>query len=532
MIDLGENRIVPRTITVEKDLGEDTIDFCWISNDRSNSDSDFVREFKKDRHVIVLSEENDLAKRLGSYANKAKELICVSSYLIQGSAFTDALLAASKRGVRCYILTSREDELKTDPEEMDGRGKEIISEHKRLLDSLAGTVLVRTAPHFHAKFALFDPTREDPQGILSTCNLTVDAMKGKNVELALTMKPDEVRSVFNQFVHGFWAESGHELMTKGTLRAIGRRDIVNDSLDHVNHPCTVGGLNGLQELVLDIVRSARRSLTVGSWTIEPDHPITTAIEAAAKRGVQVTILTRPKEINTQTAIRLSKHGASVLGIERFHAKLVIADSKDSVVMTANISKKGMDEGFEVGVRLSEVDSMNLDAILRGMMGSANWSFKEQIKVKDIEKGPIKRWNGKAKILQEVQISERLEQKGESVNVALADLQTYQHDKAELSSPNKADVMTIYRMVSAKVTVSPLALQNPVEPVEILANGLIIAKGSKGELYVPITYQEDLEAGSKFAKSRSAAMVFATEGQINELKRKLTKESKGKRKKKK
>jgi phosphatidylserine/phosphatidylglycerophosphate/cardiolipin synthase-like enzyme len=527
---MGENGIVPRTITVERNLGEDMIASCWVRNNRSSSEGDYAREFTNDRHVSVLSEKNDLAMQLESYVKNAKELICVSSYLIQGSAFTDALLAASKRGVRCYVLTSREDELKADPDEMDGKGKEIIDEHKRLLDSLAGSVLVRTAPHFHAKFALFDPTGDEPLGILSTCNLTVDAMKGKNVELALTMTPEEVRSVFNQFVHGFWTESRHELMAKGTLSAIARKDVVSDALDYVNHPCTVGSKNGLQELVHNIMRSAKRSLTIGSWTIEPDHLITKAIEAAAQKGVKVTVLTRPKEVNTLTAIRLAKHGARIVGIERFHAKLVIADGRDAIVMTANISKKGMDEGFEAGVRLSEADSKKLDAILRGMADSSEWTYKDQVQIKEIEKGPVKRWNEKAKVLQEVQISDQLEQKSESVIVALADLQTYQQDKAVLSSPNTGDVKIIYRTVRRKVTVSPNALPNDAVATEVLTNGMVMAKGPKGELYVPVAYQEDIEPGSKAAGARSATLVFATEGQINELKRKLAKGSKGKGKK--
>jgi len=531
VIEMSENKIVSRTVTIERDLGEDAIKSCWVMKDRSSSKIDYAREFTKDRHLTVLSKENDLAKSLASYADKAQELICVSSYLIQGSDFIDALLKASKRGVRCYVLTSREDELKVDPEELDGNKKEIIEEHKRLLDSLVGSILVRTAPHFHAKFALFDPTGDEPRGIISTCNLTLDAMRGNNVELALTMSTQEVRSVFNQFVHGFWAESGHELLVKGTLNAIGRKDVVTDVLDHVDHLCTVHDKRTLLEAVNDLVRSAKRSLTIGSWTIEPDHPITAEIEAAAQKGVKVTVLTRPKEINTQTAIRLAKHGAHIVGIERFHAKLVIADGKEAIVMTANISKKGMDEGFEVGVRLSEGDSRMLDAIIRGMSGSAEWNYEDQVKVKDIWKGPIKRWNEKAKMLQEVQISDRLEQKGANISVALADLQTYQHHGRVLSSPNTSDAKIIYRTISEKVTASPDSLPMAATLVEILTNGYMIVKGPNGELYVPVANQEEIEPGSRVAKERSAKLVYATEEQINDLKRKVTNEKKGKMKKK-
>jgi len=247
--------------------------------------------------------------------------------------------------------------------------------------------------------------------------------------------------------------------------------------------------------------------------------------------VKVTVLTRPKEINTQTAIRLSKHGVRILGIDRFHAKLVIADGKDAIVMTANISKKGMDEGFEVGVHLSEADSKVLDTIIQGMSGSAEWNYEDQVQIKDIWKGPIKRWNEKAKILQDVQISDRFEQKGANINVALTDLQTYQHQGRVLSSPNTSDAKTIYRAIREKVIVSPVLLPTAVDLVEVSTNGYAVVKGPNEELYVPVAYQEDIEPGLMVAKARSAKLVYATEEQINNLKRNDTKEKKGKKKKK-
>ncbi|MCE5296898.1 MAG: phospholipase D-like domain-containing protein [Euryarchaeota archaeon] len=528
---MNGTKITPREILVERNLGEDILDYCWVKNTVSIPSQSIVPILARDRDIILLSKENDLALRLASYANDAKDMICVSSYLIQGSPFTDAMIEAAKRGVRCYVITSREDELKVDPDEVEGKNKNILDEHRHLLDSLAGYVLVRTAPHFHAKFALFDPKGKQPCGIMATCNFTVDAMKGGNVEVALTLTSAEVQSVYNQFVHGFWAEPGHELMTKGTLNAISRKDIVEDALEHVIHPCTVGELRGLQDIFLEVIRNAKRTLIIGSWTIEPEHPVTKAIEEAARTRVAVTVMTRPRDVNTQMAMALGREGVKILGMG-IHAKFVIADGENAVVATANISKKGMDEGFEVGVRLSKPDSKALDAMMKSVANSAEWTFFDHVKVKELKEGPIKRWNEKAKVLQELPVSEKFEQRGENVNVALAILYKYQQETAALTSPNNGDGKAIYRTVSKKVIVTPNSLPSAVEPVEVISEGMLVAKGQRGELYIPVANQEDIEVALIASKERSATAVFAPVDRINGLKNMLDKGKKMKGKGKK
>ena len=114
---------------------------------------------------------------------------------------------------------------------------------------------------------------------------------------------------------------------------------------------------------------------------------------------------------------------------------------------------------------------------------------------------------------------------------MTDLQTYQHQGRVLSSPNTSDAKIIYRTISEKVTVSPDSLPMSATLIEAVTNGYAIVKGPNGELYVPVANQEDIEPGSRVAKERSAKLVYATEEQINDLKRKVTNEKNGKKKKK-
>ena len=72
--------------------------------------------------------------------DQAKEMICFSTFLIQESWVTDALLKAADRGVNVYLLTAREEELNKLDEDMREFEKQIIPEHKKLLDSMAGKI--------------------------------------------------------------------------------------------------------------------------------------------------------------------------------------------------------------------------------------------------------------------------------------------------------------------------------------------------------------------------------------------------------
>ncbi|WP_292421897.1 hypothetical protein, partial [Methanoregula sp.] len=77
-------------------------------------------------------------------------MICVSSFLIQKSRFTEALIEAAERGVAVFLLTARDEDLRKPSDEMMEGERERIEDHIALLKNLAGKVLVRTCDSFHA----------------------------------------------------------------------------------------------------------------------------------------------------------------------------------------------------------------------------------------------------------------------------------------------------------------------------------------------------------------------------------------------
>lgn len=155
--------ITPRSLEMRLDLGAEVIRDIWVDRGQDRPVGPLSKRVGN-RVMFVTSSTTNLDDVLQKMADKTSDTICVSSFLIQEGRFTDAMLRAVRRGVRSYILTAREEELKMSPEELGEKKGEAIEGHKRLLDAFAGKVLVRTAPHFHAKFVLFDPLGKEPRG--------------------------------------------------------------------------------------------------------------------------------------------------------------------------------------------------------------------------------------------------------------------------------------------------------------------------------------------------------------------------------
>ncbi|MEN8217622.1 MAG: phospholipase D-like domain-containing protein [Pseudomonadota bacterium] len=121
----------------------------------------------------------------------AQDTVMLMSFLMADEALEDALMNAAKRGVRVYVLLAAENRLEKEPAADAEFDQKVLAQHKTMLDRLAGQVLVRSAPNFHAKLVLIDTQA----GFLLTANLTKEALQ-RNEELAVVLTPPEIQSAF------------------------------------------------------------------------------------------------------------------------------------------------------------------------------------------------------------------------------------------------------------------------------------------------------------------------------------------------
>jgi cardiolipin synthase len=347
---------------------------CWIA--KIPKPVKIEEKYERNRKYFVAGSNQALLKHLVKLINEATEIICCSSFLIQETPFTTALFKAAKRNVRVYLLTAREEELKKMDEDLSEFEKRVIPDHKKLLDSMAGNILVRTAPHFHAKFILIDPKSKNKNGFMMTCNATIDAMTGRNIEMGVSLKPEEVDSFFSQFIYGFWYEAKHQLFHKGELTEVGLPGAHVPNHKSPIHPCTIGnGITSLNSKIIEIISSANKSLILTGWSFQENHDILKAIRSQLQKGIDVTIMTRPNYYNTKALNELVNDGARLYGHDRFHVKTVIADNDQGLIMTSNFTSKGLESGFESAVEIDREDLPEYINIFKNWIDYCLWELK-------------------------------------------------------------------------------------------------------------------------------------------------------------
>jgi cardiolipin synthase len=112
--------------------------------------------------------------------------------------------------------------------------------------------------------------------------------------------------------------------------------------------------------VIEIIGQAQRELLVVSYATHDQPQITAALHAAAKRGVDITLLLERNVDNpSYTALkkafpglksrRWSWSAAARPPGASLHAKLIVVDGQTTVVGSANLTGRAMDTNLECGV---------------------------------------------------------------------------------------------------------------------------------------------------------------------------------------
>jgi len=508
--------IEPRRIVNKVSFKEQTLPLCW--NKRHDIEERMTEEMDSDTAVFQSGPRKDLLYQLVNMIDEAEEVICVSSFVIQKSEVTDSLLEAAKRGVRVYLLTASEKHLEKDEMEMSGFDRKVIPEHKALLDSFAGRILVRTANHLHSKFLLVDPHTSFPQGILLTANLTLGALYqdtnwrgrkyGCNFELGVSLVPEQVTELFNQFLVGFWHEAQHELFDPGVLTPVGQSPYPF-SPSPQDLMMVIGSEQRLRDEVLELIDSATTHILASGWSFQDGHVTVDRLIEKAQSGVEVTVLARTHENNMPAFVRLLEAGATVFSHPRLHGKMLLVDGHEGIVMTANFSSLGLDEGYETGLKLSSEQVLGFQEIFEEWSQACEWSLHANLKKEAVNEEAL------------VWENEKLE---------LRSLKNNYHKKQEIQAPTmlaffEPDLPTftpsgdvLYLEATYEYLVHPPMLPSKAKLVEQKK----AAKGEKkdgkkqeptfplfhrkNKNYVVITEEEEYPQAAQFARQNNAVVV--------------------------
>jgi phosphatidylserine/phosphatidylglycerophosphate/cardiolipin synthase-like enzyme len=252
----------------------------------------------------------------------AKSSIDLTMYTLGDTTAEDDLAAAAKRGVNVRVILDRHLEKK-----FNTTSYNYLSRHGvHVTWAPAGTT-------YHQKTLTVD----SKTSLIMTLNMNSDDYPGTRDFAVFDTSPADVAAV----VTTFNADFTHKKITPP------------DGTDLVWSP------TNSQAAILAVINSAKRSLSVENEEMG-DSVITSALEADAKRGVNVTItMTAEKDWDSAFSalkkagahVRTYKDSAKVLYI---HAKAVVADSglagQQMFVGSENFSKASLRYNRELGIR--------------------------------------------------------------------------------------------------------------------------------------------------------------------------------------
>lgn len=303
----------------------------------------------------------------------ASEVVLLASFLLADEALAAAILGAVQRGVRVYVLTSSEQRIGKVVGEEDVFEKQMAEQHKKLLNSLAGKALLRSAEHIHAKFLVVDPQDENAQAWLSTANFN-KALEN-SVELGVKLDAKGARALAACFNWAFWSEAESELRETGRLMAI-KAGCPSDPQRPSDEDifATLKDETALSEQLLVMINSATREIMVASYGFEANHLVVRSLVDAATRGVKVMVITRPRPAVAAGMNALAAAGIAIFGHDKLHAKALIVDGR-AIVMSANFESHGLDSGFEVGAILRADAAREVVATLREWTNNFPWVYR-------------------------------------------------------------------------------------------------------------------------------------------------------------
>ena len=348
------------------DLRTEPLPPCWLRQRATRPDT---RETPS-RGLWRVGPEGHFRQTLLAGIDAAHEVILVASFLLADRALADGLLRAVARGVRVYVLTASEQRVARLLDEDDSFETRMSDDHKRLLADLAGKVLLRSADHFHAKFLVTDP-RSAPQAWLSTANFNRALVD--SVELGVWLDGQAAKDLAAWFSWVFWQESERELVARDRLAGVDKAPATPPT-PRSNLICvTTKAHTSLRDAILDLVQRARKEIWVSSYGLDAAHVVVAALVAAAKRGVSVNVLTRPRAAVAAAVADLAAAGAKIFAHDKLHAKAIISDA-GAMIMTANLEQHGLDRGFEVGALLPATRAAGLLQTLRQWADEFPWEY--------------------------------------------------------------------------------------------------------------------------------------------------------------
>ena len=306
--------------------------------------------------------------RVAEIIRSADEVAIASSFLLADGNIERAITNTWGQR-RCYVMLAAAARLRQDiGNEFD---KMAHDRHVATLKNIAGNALVRSSDDFHAKVVLADPGSDEPRGLFLTANLATEGLE-RNQELFVELEPDEVREAESILRWAFWEHSAHELAGDKLrdCKPLGKIKPAESKKILQTEPH-----RAIRRKIMEILDGRPRKITVASFGWDAGHAVVEKLCDLSRQGTSVTVLARAGRKSIHAALeKMKKANIRILGFSWFHAKAVISDSH-TLVMSANIEERGLEEGFELGLTLEGKRAEEVKKTVSGWIDNYQYEFK-------------------------------------------------------------------------------------------------------------------------------------------------------------
>ncbi len=462
-------------------------------------------EFETSMPIISGGENGGTLKpMILDIVRNAQEILAICSFLMSDDDLLDAILKAADRGVRVYILTASKDRIAKATSEMDSWQKQMQIDHEMMLNALCSKTLLRDA-QVHAKFIVADPKSEYKRGVLSTANFTTEAFL--HPELGIVLNDSQVSELFNIFSAAWWGLGERELLEPDRLS--NARDII-PSVDLAITDIT----KSLTEFVVtypnrttSLRKEIERLFQEGAEYIfiavyglsDDDSTIKSLVSSIGRKDVKLLVRPRPK--TTPIIDDFVKKGANVRGLDYLHAKVICTETKnglEALLMTANIEKISLQDGFEVGVLLRGKTAEAIHSLLHHWWENADWEYLRSKKLgthlgtylvlndREFE-------NHKIEEIKQVPLGSQ----------TIEDLALFESFK-----PSFPDVADAHRAIFTWTT-QPRQLPKKCKPhkIEGVDEAIRVWKCNKNRVYISVSNQEELDRVLKVSERPKVPIVY-------------------------
>jgi phosphatidylserine/phosphatidylglycerophosphate/cardiolipin synthase-like enzyme len=359
-------------------INQGTIQFPILPNG-----SGWITTENKKLSVIESGEGKVLFSKIIKAIEIAEHIICLQSFLIQDTKIIDALIKAVEvRNVRVFILSSAEARLKETIEEEENF---IKANYIQLLDlKFKNHFVHRTAENYHGKYILIDP-KTSPKGFICTNNFTESGFT-KNPELAVELNNEQCEELFKIFVYHFWEHSTDEQTATNEFAKVQPANKFSlPKLENILLTSPNSKSNSLNKTLLVAIKNAKNTISFSTFQLDKNIELLKTIEVKAKQNVSVTLFCRPieKQFNEQLK-ELLDAGVQIYFHPLIHAKSLLIDSNNGFVFTANLISNGLDNGFEVGLKLNDEQTKDLVTIHQNWQTYFPTKAIKDANVKDIK----------------------------------------------------------------------------------------------------------------------------------------------------